>query len=207
MSVDPRIRKVNETLLEIIPESSIIYKDGGVNETLEIITPNKTVVLKACGNKIDGGFFMVADICMIVEGECLLPHEAEEVKNPYSRRPHEWNDFSDEHKAMYRELWKGRSDEEIIDQINKPVMTKEEANELMEGISSDFDSMKRLRKGDEVDFNYSKLLADVDDVCCDRYKKGMKEIVDQNVYCYEQYDAPQYNGGSFKFCPWCGEEL
>jgi len=42
---------------------------------------------------------------------------------------------------------------------------------------------------------------------CDGWQKGMKQIVDQAVFCANQSAAPKYDGPKFKYCPWCGGKL
>jgi len=43
-------------------EADIEFKDNGNTEELHITKNNETFIIKACGNKIDGGFFVYPQI-------------------------------------------------------------------------------------------------------------------------------------------------
>jgi hypothetical protein len=43
---------------------------------------------------------------------------------------------------------------------------------------------------------------------CDDWKKHWPIIIEnQMMFCVQHFAVPKYTGKTFKFCPWCGEEL
>ncbi len=77
-------------------------------------------------------------------------------------RDYKWEDFNERMKEDYRKLWPGISDEEIIKQINTPILSKHEAIELRKSLSKDeveFECPKCGSKdyGIYVDENFMKL--------------------------------------------------
>ena len=118
-------------------------------------------------------------------GEPLDAKEVEQVKEPYKRN---WSldDVSDGVKEGFRKLWPGLNDEQINDQMNKPILTNEEVDGLMKVLDKDYKPLKE---------------------CCNQYKIGMDQIIAQNMYCDNRPAAPKYTAGPLSFCPYCGRKI